>query len=623
MKKIIFLTMLCVTALSFGQIVNIPNANFKNALLNHDPVIDTNGDGEIQISEAAAFTGVMDVSLKNISDLTGIEAFTALTELRCNNNSLTSLDVSNNTALTKLYVYQNWVLTSLNISNNTALTYLDCSATQLTNLDVSNNTALIELNSNHNFLTNLDVSNNLALETLWVWSNQLTSLDVSNNTALEVLVCSENQLTSLDVSNNTALTFLSCYDNQLTSLDVSKNTALIELQCLNNQLTSLDVSNNLDLEILLVLNNQLTSLDLSANIALTELNCGDNQLTSLDVSNNTALIELWCHNNLLTNLDVSSNITLNRLWGHDNQLINLDMSNNTALSNVRFDNNQLTSLNIANGNNTSLSNFRVHNNPDLTCIQADENIINNIPDHWLYDEGVEFSNNCAIYIPDPNFKNALLNHDPVIDTNGDGEIQNSEAADFTGVIDVSGSSSGFRSTITDLTGIKAFSNATGLRANGNDLISVDLKGNTALTEIRLEDNQLRNLSIANGNNANLTVFNITNNPDLACVEVDENMVGNIPAGWQYDAGVTFNVTCALAIEEFTTAKVVMYPNPANGVVTILSENTIENVTVFNLHGRQVISQSGNTFDVSELKAGVYLVRIATENGVSVQKLVVG
>ena len=33
-------------------------------------------------------------------------------------------------------------LTSLDVSNNTALTYLDCGNNQLTSLDVSNNTAL-------------------------------------------------------------------------------------------------------------------------------------------------------------------------------------------------------------------------------------------------------------------------------------------------------------------------------------------------------------------------------------------------------------------------------------------------------------------------------------------------
>ena len=96
-------------------------------------------------------------------------------------------------------------------------------------------------------MTFLDVRKNTALTKLYCYNNQLTSLDVSKNTALTGLNCGHNQLTALDVSKNTALTGLNCGYNQLTALDVSKNTALTDLDCDKNQLTSLDVSNtNMD-----------------------------------------------------------------------------------------------------------------------------------------------------------------------------------------------------------------------------------------------------------------------------------------------------------------------------------------------------------------------------------------
>jgi len=63
-----------------GPIVYIPDANFKNALLD-DANINTNRDEEIQVAEAEAYTDTIDVSSMGISDLTGIEAFTALTFL--------------------------------------------------------------------------------------------------------------------------------------------------------------------------------------------------------------------------------------------------------------------------------------------------------------------------------------------------------------------------------------------------------------------------------------------------------------------------------------------------------------------------------------------------------------
>ena len=52
-------------------LVAIPDANFKAKLL-ANTAINTNGDGQIQCSEAIAFTGTMNVSSSNIADLTGI-----------------------------------------------------------------------------------------------------------------------------------------------------------------------------------------------------------------------------------------------------------------------------------------------------------------------------------------------------------------------------------------------------------------------------------------------------------------------------------------------------------------------------------------------------------------------
>src|SRR5687767_13996548 len=93
------LLLTCSVLSTYAQTVNIPDANFKAALVANG-AINTNGDSEIQVSEASAFTGTMRVSNKNINDLTGIEAFTNLTALWCDNNNLTSLDISANTALT-------------------------------------------------------------------------------------------------------------------------------------------------------------------------------------------------------------------------------------------------------------------------------------------------------------------------------------------------------------------------------------------------------------------------------------------------------------------------------------------------------------------------------------------
>ena len=123
--------------MSFGQNVYIPDANFKGYLVGNSN-INTNGDSEIQLSEASAFTGSIYCYDLNITDITGIEAFTFLTQLNCAFNSLTSLDVSNNTALTEISCENN-PLTSLDVSNNTALDVLICfDSEQLECLNIKN-----------------------------------------------------------------------------------------------------------------------------------------------------------------------------------------------------------------------------------------------------------------------------------------------------------------------------------------------------------------------------------------------------------------------------------------------------------------------------------------------------
>jgi len=123
------------------------------------------------------------------------------------------------------------------------ITELVCSAIQLTSLAVSNNTALVLLDCNANQITSLDVSNNSALTHLNCGDNKISNLDVSDNTMLIQLRCGVNQLTSLDVSNNTMLTWVEAWGNQLESLDVTNNTALITLDCFGNKLLTTALNN--------------------------------------------------------------------------------------------------------------------------------------------------------------------------------------------------------------------------------------------------------------------------------------------------------------------------------------------------------------------------------------------
>lgn len=103
--------------------------------------------------------------------------------------------------------------------------------------DLSGCTALVELDCDKNQLTSLNVSGCTALERLDCTDNQLSSLNISGCTVLVELYCDDNQLTSLNISGCTALKWLKCEDNLLTSLYVSDCTALEYLFCGGNPIT--------------------------------------------------------------------------------------------------------------------------------------------------------------------------------------------------------------------------------------------------------------------------------------------------------------------------------------------------------------------------------------------------
>lgn len=137
----------------------IPDPNFKAYLLTE---VDMDGDGILTKADAKAWNeSALSKSFylagKSIKSLEGIRYFTALTYLNCVENQLTSLDVSECTALETLYCGSN-LLTNLVVGKNTVLTDFECKSNQLTTLDVSGCPALETLNCAFNQLTTLDLS---------------------------------------------------------------------------------------------------------------------------------------------------------------------------------------------------------------------------------------------------------------------------------------------------------------------------------------------------------------------------------------------------------------------------------------------------------------------------------
>ena len=126
------------------------------------------------------------------------------------------------------------VLTEKEISNITSIAVNDLGLKSLKGLEYFTN--LRTLNCNNNQLSTLDLSKNAALESLDCGINQLTELDVSKNIALWNLQCNKNSLSTLNLSNNIELTSLNCCLNQLTVLNLFNNKEIHRISCLCNKI---------------------------------------------------------------------------------------------------------------------------------------------------------------------------------------------------------------------------------------------------------------------------------------------------------------------------------------------------------------------------------------------------
>lgn len=166
---------------------NFPDANFRSYVL---ASFDSNGDEKLDDEEIANVKYIY-APAKTISSLKGIEYFTELLELNCDNNQLTSLDVSKNTKLVKLICSKN-ALTSLNTSHNPLLKKLDIYSNKITSIDVSQNTELETLYIGRNPIETLNVKNNVKLMELQSELNNLTSIDLSNNSPSMTLYMANN-----------------------------------------------------------------------------------------------------------------------------------------------------------------------------------------------------------------------------------------------------------------------------------------------------------------------------------------------------------------------------------------------------------------------------------------------
>lgn len=184
-----------------------PDAVFRSVLANKEIDKDENGflSPEELSAEKLYISGLVQRGQK-ITDLTGIEYFTACKSLHITNLGIEKIDLSALKNLRELYAHG--------------------TGNKFSNLDLTQNTALefVSVWGNKSLKT---LSLPVSVKKVQCQNCSIASLDLRNLANLEELYCYRNELSSLDVTANKNLTLLNCSYNHIAELDLGLNSALV------------------------------------------------------------------------------------------------------------------------------------------------------------------------------------------------------------------------------------------------------------------------------------------------------------------------------------------------------------------------------------------------------------
>jgi len=508
-------------------ITYVPDTAFENYL-------ETNSFGNGIPGDQKVFTNNintiinLNVSNLSISDLTGIEDFRDLESLGAANNSLTSFNLSSNINLKGLTAGNN-NLTSVDLSSNINLVTLQLNNNNIRIINISSNVNLEFLNLRNNNLTSLDVSMLPKLGGLAIYNNQdLEVLNVKNgnNAPFQLFLAYNNpKLTCIEVDD------VSFFNSNFPAPSSIDNTASYSINCNYPETSVPDVA----------FENYLETHDRDGNVvAITDPNnmgngiANDakvfthriNTVTTINVSN----IGLA----LLTGIEGFRDLEDFNAYGGNTSLTSVDLSNNLKLKKILVT------------NNANLTTVTFGNLPEVTWVQLSFNKVSSVDISGLpklehfYSQSDKLSTlNTA---SNPNLKNLVLtgNQLTTLDVSSNPKLENLKVRNN-------------QLTILNLSNNPSL---TQVLVGENQLTNLNLSNNPKLVNFEADNNKLTSLNLKNGNNTilpgsygpNFTnfPFDIRNNPNLTCIQVDD--VAYSTTTWTaIDSQHTFSTSCANSV----------------------------------------------------------------------------
>jgi Leucine-rich repeat (LRR) protein len=272
-----------------GEVIAFPDANLEAAIRE----IINLPTGDITDNHVNMITD-LNLNERNISDLTGLEYFISLRDLRFDNNNVSSLEPLRGLDLINIFGANN------NISDLSSLE------------DMTN---LIGIAFAENQITDISVLDNfINLGWFWMPHNNISSLpEFTNNKNLGGFGLGNNDISDIsNVGNITNIGWLHLNNNNIEDITPLSNCQLLNSLSLGyNQITDISVLSNLNsLEKLNIEGNFIGTIDDISNLTnLKGLNISDTGINTIDqLSNFIKLESLNIYNNNISDFEPLRNL---------------------------------------------------------------------------------------------------------------------------------------------------------------------------------------------------------------------------------------------------------------------------------------------------------------------------
>ncbi|MAL59609.1 MAG: hypothetical protein CMC14_06140 [Flavobacteriaceae bacterium] len=319
--------------------------------------------------------------------------------------------------------------------------------------------------------------------------------------------------------------------------------------------------------------------------ALEVLNLEFQELTELNITQNVNLTYLSCGFNTIESIDVSQNTALEHVDFVSNNFTSIDVSQNVNLMYLNVSSMNLLEIDIT--NNTLLEFLFVAGNQITSLDVSNQPLLKelNFRDNSIPSIDLSFNPN-LVYLDGNENKLSEL------------DLSNNSLLDV-------------------------------INASHNMIQSIDISNNSSLSFLILEDNNLKQVNLNNNNNEGFYAVNLTENPNLKCIQVDDVDFANAQEciseaeGWCKDETAVYSEDCNLSVEENAINIVKLYPNPVKEVLNIDSSNVIKRITIYNVLGVKLkeITQNFSEISLLGMPAGLLFMEIESEKGTVIQKVI--